>query len=394
LEEVVSVYIGVPRETKPGERRVALVPETVAKLVAKGHSVGIESGAGTAAQMPDAVYAAAGAEILPDAQSVFDKADMLLKVRAPEPDEIPLLQPGIVLVAQMMPLVDPETAARVAETGAISFSMDLMPRITRAQSMDVLSSMSTVAGYRAVLQGALLAERFFPMLMTAAGTIPPAKALILGAGVAGLQAIATARRLGAVVQAFDVRPASREQVESLGASFLSLPVTDGEGEGGYARAMGADEEELERQALAEPVKKADLVVSTAMVPGRRAPLLVNREMVEAMHPGAVIVDLAAETGGNCELTVPGEVVVSDGGVIIDGRLNVPSEMPLPASQLFSRNLVTFLDHTFSAWIGDAKDKTGLGALPEGDEILRATCVSFGGALVHKATAERLASIER
>ncbi len=388
------MYIGVPRETKPGERRVALVPETVAKLVAKGHSVGIESDAGTSAQMPDALYAAAGAEILPDAQSVYDKADMLLKIRAPEPAEIPLLRPGTVLVAQMMPLLDPESAAQVAKAGAVSFSMDLMPRITRAQSMDVLSSMSTVAGYRAVLQGALLAERFFPMLMTAAGTIAPAKALILGAGVAGLQAIATARRLGAVVQAFDVRPASREQVESLGAGFLSLPVADGEGEGGYARAMGADEEELERQALADPVKKADLVVSTAMVPGRRAPLLVNREMVDSMHPGAVIVDLAAETGGNCELTVPGEVVVSDGGVIVDGRLNVPSEMPLPASQLFSRNLVTFLDHAFSAWIGDAKDKTQLGALPEGDEILRSTCVSFGGELVHKATAERLISIGR
>ncbi len=388
------MYIGVPRETKSGERRVALVPETVAKLVAKGHSIAIESGAGSAAQMPDAVYEAAGAEIKPDAQSVCEAADFVLKISAPLPEEMRLLRPGTVLIAQMMPLIDPETAGRVAETGATSFSMDLMPRITRAQSMDVLSAMSTVSGYRAVLQGALLAERFFPMLMTAAGTIPPAKVLILGAGVAGLQAIATARRLGAVVQAFDVRPASREQVESLGAGFLSLPVTDGEGEGGYARAMADDEEARERQALEEPVRKADLVISTAMVPGRRAPLLVSREMVAAMHPGSVVVDLAAETGGNCELTQPGEVVVSDGGVIIDGRLNLPSTMPLPASQLFSRNLVTFLDHMFKVWVGEAKAKGDLGDLPQDDEILRSTCVSFGGNVVHQPTAERLAAVQR
>ena len=387
----MSVYIGVPRERKPGERRVALVPETVAQLVKKGHQVGIETGAGAEAQMPDALYAEAGAEILPDAESVFSKAEFLLKVRAPLDDELPLLRPGTVLIAQMMPLVEPEVAGRVAKSGAISFSLDLMPRITRAQSMDVLSAMSTVAGYRAVLQGALLAERFFPMLMTAAGTIPPAKVLVLGAGVAGLQAIATARRLGGVVQAFDVRPASREQVESLGASFLSLPVQDGEGEGGYARAMAEDEEERERQALAEPVRKADVVISTAMVPGRRAPVLVSREMVESMHPGAVIVDLAAETGGNCALTQPGDVVVTEGGVIIDGRLDVPSTMPLPASQLFSRNLVTFLSHAMQVWVGETQRAAELGPVPEDDEILRSTCVSAGGELVHKATRERLAA---
>ncbi len=388
------MYIGVPRETKPGERRVALVPETVAQLVAKGHTVGIESGAGVAAQLPDALYAASGAQILPDGPSVYEKADIVLKVRAPQEAEVPLLRPGSVLIAQMMPLLEPEIADLVAKSGAHSFSMDLMPRITRAQSMDVLSSMSTVSGYRAVLQGALLAERFFPMLMTAAGTIAPGKVLILGAGVAGLQAIATARRLGGVVQAFDVRPASREQVESLGASFLSLPVSDGEGEGGYARAMAEDEEERERQALAEPVKKADVVISTAMVPGRRAPVLMNREMVDSMHPGAVIVDLAAETGGNCELTQPGEIVVTDGGVIIDGTLNVPSRMPLPASQLFSRNLVTFLNHAFSAWIGDTTTAAELGPLPEGDEILRSTCVTSDGQVVHTATRERLAAVEK
>ena len=388
MQEVVAVYLCVPREIRPGERRVALTPDIVGQLIKKGHKVGIETGAGLDAQMPDEFYVKAGAEILPDAKSVYQNADVLLKIRAPEASELALLKPGTVVVAMLAPLAEPQVAKDLAAAKVTSFSLDLMPRTTFAQNMDVLSSMSTVAGYRAVLASALLAERFFPMLMTAAGTIAPAKALVLGAGVAGLQAIATAKRLGAVVQAFDVREASREQVESLGASFLSVPVTGGEGEGGYARALAQDEEQRERDALAEPVRKADVVISTAMVPGRKAPVLISREMVEAMHTGSVIIDMAAETGGNCELTKPGERIVAANGVIIDGTLNLPATMPQPASQLYSKNLQTFLNHMFSTWVKETEKPADLGPVPD-EEVLKGTCVTFNGEVVHAATRDRL-----
>jgi NAD(P) transhydrogenase subunit alpha len=361
----------------------------VAQLVKKGHKVGVETNAGLPAQLPDALYSAAGAEILPDGQSCYRQADIILKVRAPHESELPLLKPDSVVIGTLGPLSDPEVARQLAGAKVTSFSLDLMPRITRAQSMDVLSSMSTVSGYRAVLTANLLVERFFPMLMTAAGTIAPAKVLILGAGVAGLQAIATAKRLGAVVQAFDVRPASREQVESLGASFLSLPVDNAEAQGGYARAMGADEEARERELLAEPVQKSDVVIATALVPGRRAPILVDEAMVRSMHTGAVIVDLAAETGGNCALTRPGEVHVTEGGVIIDGSLNLPSNMPSPASQLYARNVVTFLNHLFTTWSKDAATAAELGPVPEDDEILIATRLTAKGEVTHAPTRDKL-----
>jgi len=382
------VYLSVPKETKSGERRVALTPEVAGQLVKKGHKVGIETGAGLAAQMPDALYSAVGAEILPSAEACYKQADFVLKVRAPFGDELRLLKPGTVLIGTLGPLSEPEVAQHLADAKVTSFSLDLMPRITRAQSMDVLSSMSTVSGYRAVLAANLLVERFFPMLMTAAGTIAPAKVLILGAGVAGLQAIATAKRLGAVVQAFDVRPASREQVESLGASFLSLPVDDAETSGGYARAMAADEEQRERELLAEPVQKSDVVVATALVPGRRAPVLIDETMVRSMHTGAVIVDLAAETGGNCALTEPGEIKVTDGGVIIDGTLNLPAKMPQPASQLYARNVGTFLGHLFETWAKDAASANDLSPVPE-DEILQGTRLTEQGQITHAPTREKL-----
>lgn len=389
----MAVYFAVPRERVPGERRVALIPEMVAKLAAAGHTVLVETGAGLEAQSPDAAYRSAGAEIMSDAVALYSEADIVLKVQPHLQDE-PKMRSGTILVGVLQPLRQPERMAEYAREGVTSFSMDLMPRITRAQSMDVLSSQSTVSGYRAVLQGALLAERFFPMLMTAAGTIAPAKVLVIGAGVAGLQAIATARRLGAVVQGFDVRAASREQVESLGASFLSPPVAGGEAEGGYARAMAEDEEEHERQTLADPVRRSDVVITTAMVPGRPAPLLISAEMAESMHPGSVIVDLAAETGGNCALTKPGEVYVTDGGVIVDGRLNVPAMMPLPASQLLSRNYVTFLDHALSVWLKGAKNAAEVGPVPEDDQILSTTLITRAGEVVHAATRERLQSTPR
>jgi len=383
------VYLSVPREIRPGERRVALTPEMVAQLVKKGHKVGVETNAGLAAQLPDALYSAAGAEILPDGKAAYRQADIILKVRAPLESELPLLKPDSILVGTLGPLSEPEVGQQLAAAKVTSFSLDLMPRITRAQSMDVLSSMSTVSGYRAVLSANLLVERFFPMLMTAAGTIAPAKVLILGAGVAGLQAIATAKRLGAVVQAFDVRPASREQVESLGASFLSLPVDNAEAQGGYARAMAADEEARERELLAEPVQKSDVVIATAMVPGRKAPVLIDEAMVASMHTGAVIVDLAAETGGNCALTRPGEIHVSEGGVIVDGSLNLPSNMPSPASQLYARNVVTFLNHLFTTWSKDAASAAELGPVPEDDEILIATRLTAKGEVTHAPTREKL-----
>ena len=323
------------RETAQGERRVALVPETVGKLAAAGFDVVVEGGAGAAASFPDAAYTEAGATI----GSPWD-ADVVVAVRRPEASQ---LRSGQLLIAYLDPLADPEGVARLGQAGVTAFAMESIPRITRAQPMDALSSQATVGGYKAALLAAEHLPRFFPMLMTAAGTVPPAKVLVIGAGVAGLQAIATARRLGAVTTGFDVRPVVREQIESLGANWLDLGVGGAEAEGGYARELTPEEMQAQQHALEERIGEFDVVITTAAVPGRAAPRIIPASAVRAMRPGSVIVDLAAETGGNCELTVPGDEVVRE-GVTIVGRLNLPSEMPYHASQLYARNVQALLNH--------------------------------------------------
>ena len=296
--------VGVVRETAPGERRVALVPETAGKLVAAGFEVVVEPDAGAAASFPDDAYREAGATLA----SPWD-ADVVVKVRKPDESEIAKLHDGQLLIAFLDPLADPDGVARLDARGVVAFAMESIPRITRAQPMDALSSQATVGGYKAALLGAEHLPRFFPMLMTAAGTVPPAKVLVIGAGVAGLQALATARRLGAVVTGFDVRPAVKEQIESLGANWLDLGVTGAEAEGGYARELTPEEMKAQQQALEARISEFDVVITTAAVPGRAAPKIIPASAVKAMRPGSVIVDLAAETGGNCELTEPGEIVV-------------------------------------------------------------------------------------
>jgi NAD(P) transhydrogenase subunit alpha len=333
------VRIGVPREREPGERRVALVPDVAKRLTEAGFELVIERGAGVAASYPNAAYEEAGASIVDDA---FD-AEGVLKVRKPSADEVERLRDGQVLIGFLEPLTDAEGIERLSSRGVIAFAMESIPRITRAQPMDALSSQSTVAGYKAVLLAAERLPKFFPMLMTAAGTVPPAKVLVLGAGVAGLQAIATARRLGAVVTGFDVRPVVKEQVESLGATFLDLSIRGEETAGGYAQELTEEEQQRQQAELGERVPEFDVVITTALVPGRPAPKLIPATAVEAMRPGSVIVDLAAETGGNSELTQPGEVIEAD-GVTIVGLTNVPATMPFHASQLYARNVAALLQH--------------------------------------------------
>ena len=366
--------IGVPKEVGEGERRVALVPDAVRRLVADGVEVAVETGAGTAAGFRDEEYAEAGAQLV-DAGAVWT-ADLMAKVQRPLTGELDRLRPGSVLVALLQPLAAPELARALAERGATAFSLDAIPRITRAQPMDALSSQSTVAGYKAVLIAAATAGKFFPMLTTAAGTIPPARVLVLGAGVAGLQAIATARRLGAVVSAYDVRPVVKEQVESLGASFLELDVEGAEGVGGYAVALSEDEHEREQELLALHVAESDVVITTALVPGREAPILVTEDAVRRMRPGSVVVDLAAEAGGNCALTEPGQTVVRE-GVTIVGELNLPSTMPLHASQMYSRNVMAFLGLLV---------RDGDLVLDFDDEIVRETCVAHDGRVLKEPVA--------
>jgi NAD(P) transhydrogenase subunit alpha len=354
------VRVGVPRETTPDEQRVALVPDAVGRLRTTGFEIVLESGAGAAAAFPDAAYVEQGAT-LGDPWA----ADVVVKVQKPSPDEAARLQDGSILVAFLQPLTDREGIERLAERGVIAFAMESIPRITRAQPMDALSSQATVSGYKAVLIAADRLPRFFPMLMTAAGTVAPAKVLVLGAGVAGLQAIATARRLGAVVTGFDVRPVVREQIESLGASWLDLDVGGGEAEGGYARELTTDEQGAQQAALESRISDFDAVITTAAVPGRPAPKLIPAAAVAAMRPGSVIVDLAAETGGNCELTEPGQIVERE-GVTIAGPLNLASSMPTHASQLYARNVVALLQHL--APDGEVK-------LDWDDEITAGACVT-------------------
>ena len=351
--------VGVPKEAVPGERRVALVPETVGRL-GDGVDVIVEAGAGLEAGFADDAYVDAGAQ-LGDPWS----ADVVAKVAAPTAEEAARLRSGQVLIAFLAPLTDQEGVKRLAAAGVHGLALESIPRITRAQPMDALSSQATVAGYKAALIAADRLPRFLPMLMTAAGTIPPAKVLVLGAGVAGLQAIATARRLGAVVSSFDVRPAVREQVESLGATFLDLGVQGEETEGGYARELTPEQQEAQQAELQARIPGFDAVITTAAIPGRPAPKLVTAEAVRAMRAGSVIVDLAAESGGNCELTTPGEVVVED-GITIVGTTNVPSTMPTHASQLLSRNMASLLALIV---------RDGELALDWDDEIVAGACVT-------------------
>lgn len=369
--------IGVPRETVPGERRVALVPETVGRLVKGGNEVVVERGAGTEAAFIDSAYEQAGARIVDDA---FD-AELVAKVQRPTADEIGKLKQGQILIAFLQPLIEPQLARTLAEKGVAALSMDAIPRITRAQPMDALSSQATVAGYKAVLMAAAQLPRFFPMLTTAAGTIAPGKAFIIGAGVAGLQAIATARRLGAVVEAFDTRPVVKEQVQSLGAKFLEIDLGEsGEGAGGYAKELSEEAHKKEVELLAKAVKENDIVVTTAAIPGRKAPVLITAEMVPTMRPGSVIVDLAAETGGNCELTEAGKTVVKHGVTII-GATNVPSTMPYHASQMYSRNIASLL----ALFVKDGKADVGVD-----DDVVKGTLITNGGQVVHEGTKKLLA----
>jgi proton-translocating NAD(P)+ transhydrogenase subunit alpha len=330
--------VGVPKETAPDERRVALVPEIVAKLTQAGFDVVVEPGAGEAAAFTDEAFREAGATL----GDPWD-ADLIAKVRKPSADEVDRLHEGQVLIGHLQPLTDAEGIERLTARGVTAFAMESIPRITRAQSMDALSSQATVSGYKSILTGADRLPRFLPMLMTAAGTVAPAKVLVIGAGVAGLQAIATARRLGAVVSGFDVRPAVKEQVESLGATFLELGVVGEETEGGYARELTEDEQKRQQEELEARIGDFDLVVTTALIPGRPAPRLIPRSAIESMRPGSVIVDLAAEAGGNAELTRADEEVIHQ-GVTLLGPTNLPSTMPFHASQLYARNVSALLQH--------------------------------------------------
>ena len=330
----------MPKERAAGERRVALVPELAGRLVTSGFEVLVERGAGEAASFLDAAYEEAGARIVDD---VYGEADAVAKVQSPSEDEVARLREGQVLVGFLQPLTDPEGIARLAARGVTAFAMESIPRITRAQPMDALSSQATVSGYKATLIAAERLPKFFPMLMTAAGTVAPAKVLVLGAGVAGLQAVATARRLGAVVTGFDVRPVVREQIESLGANWLDLGIVGEETEGGYAQELSEEQQRRQQEELEARLPEFDVVITTALIPGRAAPRLIPASAVAAMRPGSVIVDLAAEAGGNCELTEPGEEVVRE-GVTIVGPMNLPSSMPLHASQLYARNVSALLQH--------------------------------------------------
>ena len=335
----MGVIVGVAREAAPGERRVALTPETCRKFVAAGARVRVEAGAGAGAHVGDAAYRDAGAEVVGDARDALADADLVLCVQPPAPERVAMMKQGAVLAGVLQPQADPARADAFAARGIIAFPLERLPRTTRAQAMDVLSSQAGMAGYKAVLLAAWLAPRFFPMLTTAAGTIRPSKVLVVGAGVAGLQAIATARRLGAQVEGFDVRPETREQIESLGARFLDLGVSAA-GEGGYARQLTDEERAEQQRRLGEHLKGVDVVVCTAAVPGRPAPKILSTAMVDGMRAGSVIVDLAAETGGNCESTRPGETV-DHAGVAIAGPLGLASEGALHASEMYARNLWNF-----------------------------------------------------
>ena len=373
--------VAVLRETTPNESRVGLVPDGVKFLQKKNIEVVVEKDAGLRAGFLNSHYEAEGATIAPDAASTVAGADIVLKVQPPGAEETSRLSRGQILVSSLQPTTALESVKALRDAGVTTMAMDLMPRITRAQSMDILSSQATVAGYKAVLLGANAIGKFLPMLTTAAGTVRPAKTLTLGAGVAGLQVLATFRRLGAVMEAFDVRPAVKEQCESLGAKFLELDVGDMEDEGGYAKELSADQHERELQLIANAVRDKDVVITTAQIPGRKAPILITREMVEGMMPGSAIVDLAAETGGNCELTRAGETVEHQ-GVKILGPVNLAATMPFHASMMFSKNLVTFIMEMVNK-------EDGALNLDWENEVIAGVCVTHESEVRHGPTREAL-----
>lgn len=368
------MQVGVIRETADGENRVALLPDIAGRMVKGGLPVSVERGAGISAGAPDAAYEAEGATIIAGVPGVLGTSDIILKVQRPTPDEASLIREGSILVSFLQPSNAGDLLKVLAGRNVTAFAMELVPRITRAQSMDALSSQATVAGYKGVLLGASRLGKLLPMLTTAAGTLPPARAFILGAGVAGLQAIATARRLGAVVTAFDVRPVVKEQVESLGAKFLESDVT-AVGEGGYAKELGADDQARARSLVHRAIKEMDLVVTTAQIPGRPAPELITEAMVRDMRQGAVIVDLAAESGGNCALTEPGATITRH-GVHIIGAVNLPATVPFHASQMYSRNLQTFVDYIV---------KDGKPVIDLDDPIMGPMCLTHEGSVRSERT---------
>jgi len=376
------VAIGVPKETVPGETRVSLIPDTISKLVSAGMDVYVEAGAGEGSSISDDEYSAAGATMVAGAQALYDKVTLVIKVQAPSygdtpKNEVTAMRPETTLIAFLAPLTNHDLVRALADQRITSFSMDAVPRITRAQSMDAISAMTTITGYKSVLMAANYLPKFFPLLMTAAGTIRPAKILIIGAGVAGLQAIATARRLGAVVEAYDTRPVVKEQVESLGAKFVEIDTgsKDTQDAGGYARAATEEELRLQQEGLNAHVADSDVVITTALVPGRPAPKLIPASAVEAMRTGSVIVDLAAETGGNCDLTVPGEIVVREGVTII-GQLNLPATMPVHASQMYARVIQNLL----GLLVKDGQLDVNLG-----DDVIKGMCITRDGEIIHEMT---------
>ena len=376
----MPITIAVPRESAEGERRVALIPDIAGRLIKAGHTIRIERGAGISAGFPDNLYTDAGAQVV-EHGALYSGADLVVRVGRPNDAELDEIPQGTALVGLLAPLGDPGYVEKLAAHKLRALSMDAIPRITRAQAMDVLSSQSNIAGYKAVILAAEHLPKFFPMLTTAAGTIPPAKVLILGAGVAGLQAIATARRLGAVVSGYDVRAVVKEQVQSLGATFLEFDLgADAEAKGGYAKELTPEQAERQRQWMADHIGNSDVVIPTALVPGRRAPILITEEAVRKMRPGSVIVDVAADAGGNCALTKPGEIVVAN-GVKIVGTKNLPATMPLHASQLYSRNVFALLDVLV---------KDGKLTLDRNDEIVRDTLLTENGEILHEPTKAAMA----
>jgi NAD(P) transhydrogenase subunit alpha len=384
----MPLVVGVPKETLPGEKRVALVPGALQPLVKSGIAVQVEAGAGAAAGYPDAEYTSKGAVVVPDRRTVFAQADVITQLNTyganPETGraDLMLFKKGQVLIGMADPLGAFQRIKEIADRGVIGFGLELVPRITRAQSMDILSSMATIAGYKAVLIAAMHLPRMFPMMMTAAGTLKPARVLVMGAGVAGLQAIASARRLGAVVSGYDVRSAVKEQIESLGAKFVDLGLETGnlEDKGGYAREQSEDFLRRQREAMTKVVAGSDVVITTAAIPGKKSPVLVTADMVKAMEPGSVIVDLAAERGGNCELTQAGKEVVAH-GVTITGPLNLASSVPYHASQMYAKNVVTFLKHITT--------KEGELKIDTADEITAGTLMCQDGQVVHPRLRELL-----
>ena len=373
------MIIAIPKERRGGETRVAATPETVKKLKGLGLEVVLEAGAGEAARFSDAEYQAAGATVAPDAASALKNADIVLKVRGPSDGEIAQMKRGAILAALLSPATEKDTIAKLAQAGVVAFAMEFLPRISRAQAMDVLSSQANLAGYKAVIDAAAQFGRAMPMMMTAAGTIAPARVLVMGAGVAGLQAIATARRLGAIVSATDVRPATKEQVESLGATFVAVmddEFKQAQTAAGYAKEMSKEYQAKQTALIAETIKKQDIVITTALIPGRKAPVLVSEDMLKTMKPGSIIVDLAAEQGGNCPLTKPDQVIEAH-GVTLMGYTNLPGRLAVDSSSLYSRNLFNFV----SLFVDK---KTGAASLNWDDEIIKGAGLTRDGAIVHPA----------